>query len=380
MSRTTLDQVSPESLAKQLENDLYQRSLRPGQRYLSTREVQRRYEVSLAVATQAMQLLVEQELLVRRDRSGTFVGPRLGSEAEPRVKLVYVLMPEERAIHSLVPLDLLIESLRTGDKGVSVQVGFLPAGDEALPYLREMLAPAQSARQLTGVVPISCSRDVYRHLSQLGVPVVVLGSLDPDQEHLGSVDVDYFQAGRLLAEYLLQRGHKRLAVLGPSEGRPGDHEFHDGIVEAMTAAQCPPNALMTRVCPHDFELLRAHAEAVLRGKDRPTGIICRDERMMETTVSVMEALGLAVPADAEVVFEAFATRRLSRSPYPHVRTKLPFEQIAAQISEALHRLREGAPLESQRVSVPVELHVPGAGRTLSPPRHLPDLSGNAPSP
>ena len=36
---------------------------------------------ALSVAAQAMQLLVDEEKLVRRDRSGTFVGPARGARS-----------------------------------------------------------------------------------------------------------------------------------------------------------------------------------------------------------------------------------------------------------------------------------------------------------
>ena len=75
MSTISIDVLTPEQLAKQLEQDIVRRALMPQQKYLSTRQVGQQFGVSLSLAAQAMQLLADQEKLVRRDRSGTYIGP-----------------------------------------------------------------------------------------------------------------------------------------------------------------------------------------------------------------------------------------------------------------------------------------------------------------
>lgn len=350
--------LQQEQLARQIERDIHRRGLQPGQRYLSTRQVKQLYGVSLAVATQAMQSLVDRKVLVRRDRSGTFVGSQVRPSSSSRVKMVCVLVPVERMDFAAMPFDLLMESLRRLPLGAGVQFSFLPQNDE-VGYLRELLEPMQAASQLAGVIPVSCSREAYRYLDELGTPMVVLGTPDPDQQHLPSVDGDHFESGRLLTEHLLAHGHQQLALLTPSGGRAGDHAFLDGIVEAMTAANRPPNALVSRICSHDPELFRAQARAVLARESRPTGVICRSQRMLGAFFAALADLGLSAPKDVEVVYERSGSpsRRAEHPPYTHVRSKVPYEQIADQIAALLHRLCTGEPVESHRVVVPVELEV-----------------------
>lgn len=356
-----MDLSSPEHLAQRLEQDIIRRGLAPDQKYLSTRQVGEQFGVSLSMAAQAMQLLADQEKLVRRDRSGTYVGPAAQFDKTSRVKVVYVLMPEERANYSAVPLDLLIDSLShpSHDPAVapeqySVQFSILPKEEQVL-YVKELLAPTKSNWELCGVVAISCSREIYRFLHQQGVPVVVLGSLDHDLQELPSIDADHFECGRLLAQYLFQNGHERIAMLGISNGRPGDHDFLDGIVEAMTAAGKPPNSLIARLCPNDIETLRVQAEATLSRRDRPTGIVCRGERMLNLILPIANRMGLRVPDDLELVYETFLTAHVDHVPYPCVQTSESFEQIARQIGAMLRRIHAGAKLERNHIRVPVEL-------------------------
>jgi hypothetical protein len=361
MSTISLGVSTPEHLAKRLEQDIIRRGLAPDQRYLSTRQVGDQFGVSLSVAAQAMQLLADQEKLVRRDRSGTYVGPAARFDRTSKVKVVYVLMPEERANYSVVPLDLLIDSLShpahspdATPEQHSVQFSFLPKEEEVL-YVKQLLAPTKSDWELCGVVAISCSREIYRYLQLQGVPLVVLGSLDHDLQELSSIDADHFQCGRLLAQYLFANGHERIAMLGISNGRPGDHDFLDGIVDAMTAAGKPPNSLIARLCPNDLDTLRVQAEATLSRSDRPTGVICRGERMLNLILPIAAELGLRVPDDLELVYETFSTAHVDHVPFPCVQTSEPFEQIARQIGAMLRQIHAGTKLEQNHIRIPVEL-------------------------
>jgi DNA-binding LacI/PurR family transcriptional regulator len=364
MSTVPVIDLSPQHLARKLEQDIFRKGLAPNQKYLSTREVRRQFGVSHSTAVQAMQLLADESKLVRRDRSGTYVGPGARSERNRKVKIVYVLLPEERANYSVVPLDLLIDSLSHPapdadqvTEHFSVQCAFLPKEEDVL-YLKDLLEPTESNWELCGVVAMSCSREIYRFLHQESVPMVVLGSLDHDLQDLTSIDADHFECGRLLAQYLFSKGHERIALLGISNGRPGDHEFLDGIVEAMTLAGKPPNSLIARLSPYDLDTLRVQAEATLSSANRPTGIVCRGERMLNLVLPIVEQLGLKVPDDVELVYETFATAHVDRVPFPCVQTSEPFEQIAQRIGHMLRQIRAGKEPEPKHVRIPVEVRDP----------------------
>lgn len=236
----------------------------------------------------------------------------------------------------------------------SVQIAFLPKENDVA-YLSRLMAPTKSNWELGGVVAISCSRDVYRFLLQEGVPTVVFGSLDHDLQDLPSVDADHFECGRLLAQYLFEKGHERIALLGISSGRPGDHAFLDGIVEAMTRLGKPPNSLIARLCPNDMDALRVEIEATLGNNNRPTGIICRGERMLNLVLPIVGQLGLNVPDNVELVYETFATSHVGRIPYPSVQTSESFERIARLIADMLRQVHSGKELGSKHVKLRVEL-------------------------
>jgi DNA-binding LacI/PurR family transcriptional regulator len=254
-------------------------------------------------------------------------------------------------------LDSLVDAVRNHVGRVSVQLSFLPV-ENALDHVRELVSVSQRSGQFAGAIPISCPREVYRYLSDSGAPTVVLGSLYRDQQHLPSVDLDHHQAGRLLAEYLLHEGHKRIVLLATGGGRPGDDAFYDGVSEALTAAALPHNALVLRTFPSDFDAFGAQIEELLASADRPTGWICRNERLVSVVSATLAAAGLSSPRDVDVVFQAKSGRPSAKTPYAHVRPKEPFKRIAEELAMMLKDVREGRPLSRERVTISVELHSP----------------------
>lgn len=76
-----------------------------------------------------------------------------------------------------------------------------------------------------------------------------MGRYYADQQHLPSVDSDYYQAGFLLADYLVRAGHRQMALFAAADGRPGDHAFYDGLSESLTRANLPHNSLSIRIYP-----------------------------------------------------------------------------------------------------------------------------------
>jgi DNA-binding LacI/PurR family transcriptional regulator len=308
-----------------------------------------------------MNQLVGHSLLVRHHGRGTFVG-RIAGEARPVQKLqaVHILLPEDQRQVASVELDVLVEAVRAHVGRVLVQVSFL-GGEDAVGVARNLVEHARDTRGLIGVIPISCPREIYRVLSEAGLPTIVFGSIYGDQRRLPSVDVDHRQAGQLMTEHLLRGGHQRLALLATGGGRPGDDAFYDGVSDALTRAALPHNALIVRTFPQDFAAFRAQIEGLFASQDRPTGIICRSERFVRVVATTAAGQGWVVPRDLDIVFQTQSSGPPTRPffvRYAHVRPRESFKQIAQELAIMLKRVAEGQLLAPERVVVPVELHVP----------------------
>ncbi len=311
--------------------------------------------VRKATANRAMQLLADRGLIVRRQRMGTLIARPTFSRQT--VRTVYVLATEDQKPLGGFPYDLLAGALRQEMGGVNVQFSFIPT-QEAAGHVRSLLGPAQDAGQLAGAVPISCPREVYRLLEEMGVPTVVFGSLYPDQRKLASIDEDCHEAGRLLADYLVRHGRRRIALLTTARPRPGEAAFFDGISDALTAACMPHNALLMRIMAPDEEGVRAQLRDLLTRDDRPAGLIVRRESVADLARAVAGDCGLRVPQELLIVLDTPSTDHAAALTYPHVKTATPFDELARQAARMLKHLTEGHPLYALRLKVPVALTEP----------------------
>lgn len=349
------------ALAERLLTDIRHRGLTVGDRYLTTEEVGQTLGVGKAAASKAMRHLAQRQILISRQRSGTFIGPGVHKHRRSQVRTIYVLLPAGNVAASHWSYNLFIQGIQKAISSINVQFTFVPEID-SVAYVGELLESSRSAGQLAGVVAISCPPDVYRYLADLGVSAVVYGSLYAHSADLpiASVDMDAREAGRLLTQYLLDHGHRRMALLMAGGGRPGDNAFFDGISAALTGAALPHNALVQRLVPNSIEALQATARDLFEDSGHPTGIITHGSEQALAVVSVASDLGLAVPDDVEIVFdhEDQTMPRIDVTPYPHVLPKLPFVDIAETIGKMLKEMSDGGAKRARRVLIPVELHGP----------------------
>ena len=342
--------------AQRLHNDISQRRLVPGSRYLTAEESARMLGTSVATANRALRVLAEQEIVVRRKNSGTFVGPAVANNVIDDVQTVCIFAPFVTR-GGAVRFDLLIESVVARLPGVAdIRVSYVPP-ERSVDFVRGLLEPLRDSGRLAGVVAVSCPRDVYRYLGENNYPMVVLGSLYADQPY-PSVDTDEHQAGRMLTDYLIAGGHKRIALFSDSEGCPGDNKFHDGVSESLTAANLPHNSLIWRTPGVDPGVLKAQVDELMAAQERPTGILVRLTRWADEIAELVKSRGLRVPDDVEIVFKGFALGEPGKSAFPHARPAISYRDMADLVGQLLAQVRERKPIPNRTIVIPYELKQP----------------------
>jgi DNA-binding transcriptional regulator YhcF (GntR family) len=345
-----------EQLAKNLERDIRSRGLVPGSRYQTGEEIARSVGTSVATANRALKLLAERDIVVRNHRSGTFVGPALANNKRAcEVRMVSIFCPASERLLRTVKLDPLIEALLSNMPDVAdVRVGYVPPEGD-VDFVRDLLEPYRNEGRVAGVVAISCSYPVYRYLDESRCPLVAMGTLHPGQS-FPSLDTDERQGGYLLTRYLLECGHRRLAMLSNSESCPGDHKFHDGVSEAVTEAELPHNALVLRTPRPESEVVRGQVQELLALSDPPTGFIVKMPHWVPDVRSAIQEQGKRVPEDVEIVFKALVGSDPDETGCAHVRPRLSNREVGQQVGRMLAQSRQHLPLEQDSVVVPYEFY------------------------
>ena len=136
-----------------------------------------------------------------------------------------------------------------------------------------------------------------------GVPVVLVDRRAPGPDQC-SVAVDDVQGGRLAAEHLLERGHRRIAFVGGSSGLPQVQERHRGVEEAVLETAGSDDALVV-FSPAKLVVAtgREAAEAIIgmpAGR-RPTAAICANDLLALGMLQEMTRHGVRVPDEFAIV-------------------------------------------------------------------------------
>ena len=354
MASDVIGLSSVEQLATRLKKDIVRRRLRPNDRYLTAVEAGKLLGVSRATADRALKQLADTRVLIRRQNLGTFVGASPAAESAVAIRTVHILIPAELEFDPSVCSSRMVEGIRGEIHDANVQFSFIPRG-AGVRYVEKLIASSSSASDIVGIIAVSCPREIYRYLAETNVPTVVFGSLYSGERAMPSVDMDNFEAGRLLARYLVDRGHRRIAYLFATDGRPGANAFFDGISEVLTEANLPHNALVVRLMPPDFSAYTATTRDLLKLSERPTAFIAMGQYLADQIASTSAELGLRIRADLDIVFADNATAETEASPYTHVQGKRRFEEIVAIIGQMLNRLSRRLPLDEENVVIPVEL-------------------------
>ncbi|HEX6961915.1 MAG TPA: GntR family transcriptional regulator [Lacipirellula sp.] len=276
MSTGGFPSTTIERLAAQLEGDIRQKGLRPGDRYLTAAEASSVFAVAPMTMHRAMQNLAERQILVRQRSRGTFVGPKFHPAGHMRhdLDVLHLVMAMDYHRTQTFSSDVLVDEFSKSLSGVTVQVHHIIDGATKR-YIDQVIERIGGSTR-EGFVLIRCSRDVQLRVSESGLPAVVFGQSYPGV-NLPCVEHDQVAVGRMIAEYALQQGAKRFAILTHALWRFGDHAMIDSATAVLSAAGVPLDSLKIRSLPAEREVVEESLQEILADNDPPDGFLCRND-------------------------------------------------------------------------------------------------------
>jgi LacI family transcriptional regulator len=162
--------------------------------------------------------------------------------------------------------------------------------------------------QVDGLIVIGLPFDesVAARLVACGLPVVqIMTRAQPFSHRFTRILVDDGAAGRIAAEYLLARGHRRLGFVGASIPPDFAADFGssnlDGFRQTLALAGVPLPDAYVSLAPFGLEQARGQAHQLLDLPDPPTAIYTGSDTQAIGVLSAARQRGLAVPADLAVV-------------------------------------------------------------------------------
>jgi len=188
-------------------------------------------------------------------------------------------------------------------------------------------------------------------LATRNVPVLATWNYREDSK-ISCVGADNFQAGREVTQYLLDHGHRDIALVFPPI--KGNDRAEDRLHGALHALQTKlPEMQEGRLLEALYDIGGAKkAVAALLSKDRPTAMVCGNDVIAQGAVYACQLLGLRIPEDISII--GIGDFRGSAHMEPGLTTcRLPARRIGEQAADLL--CRGGIPPASAK---PLRIQVP----------------------
>lgn len=211
-----------------------------------------------------------------------------------------------------------------------------------------------------------CEREDAALIERVRHEFSALVTLDRDIAGTESgLHVDHFKGAEQATKYLLNLGHRRIALLSSSaELRPG-RERIAGFKAAYREFDLAYDKQLIRSEQSSMEFVFSEALAMLSSSKPPTAFICLGTRIMAGVLGALRQTGRDVPGGASVI--SIGDSDLSRLFSPPITTvNWDFDAVGDALTELILKdIRQSPSAPSERITVVPQLNQRNSCRTLS---------------
>lgn len=224
------------------------------------------------------------------------------------------------------------------------------------PALGAELLDELAARQVDGIIamPGGLRAEAVRALAATGVPIVpCFWDEEMGFEIEPAVGVDFAAGGRLVADHLLDLGHRRIAIIAiGAEDEPVIRARESAFRDRLEERGYPMDRALWHWTPEaSLETGREAAHALLALPKPPTAIYATNDLMAIGVMAAARECGVCVPRDLSVVgFDDISLARYVTPPLTTVRIEKA--ALMAVATDLLLRLIAEEEVPSPTPSVP----------------------------
>jgi len=319
----------------------------PHSSFLSEVEMANKFGVNVATARKAVERLVQEGLLYKVHRKGTFVAPK------PRNRLILIITtnPNFSVVGKLTPVADQYPDMQWQELTVDSLRSYIDNVEYVFPRLEGVLLIRDFPRCI----------DIVRVLKKKGIPTFFYGS-DIHLPMLGGCSVLLYSESRITRmamDHLKAQGCKRIACVGstrwPASKARMDH-YHEWIKHNKFPDD--PELLLDEPFSTDF---RECYSAVLERLGSKTfgadGIYCTSNELACIVIQAACTLGIKIPSELAVVGveddESIALRI-----FPQITAvRIPFSEDIQESFKQLSALKGIPPKEDAQIwSTPFLIH------------------------
>jgi len=270
-----------------------------GQFVPSVRELSWRHSVAGETARRALKSLEVEGLLSAEPRHGYRVIAQ-PEQPDRTLPISYLLSGVEGAstqwsdLHQMLLVEFQRLAAEEGRSLVSVSYGRRPT--------TEVVEQIRAAR-VCGVVVDSITSELQEIVGRAGLPTVLVDFCG-EELPCDAVGQDGYWGGVAAVSYLLERGHRKIAWIGPQLVEADDHvgQRLGGSVGALARAGLRLQSNMIIEAPYrDAAAFAKAARALLSRKDPPTAVVALWRHAAVAVGRAARELGLVIGKDLDLV-------------------------------------------------------------------------------
>ncbi len=291
-------------LARLLREELAASGGKPGYRLPTEEALSRRYGMSRQTVRHALQLLVEDGIIEKRQGSGSYLSGSQSATPPPVAILVtfvddYIFptvlhnAQQELTLHGYPTVVHATENRVSREREI----------------LQRLLKEPLSGILVEGSkTALPCANaDLYLALQEKGVPVLFFQGRYQELEGFPYVCDDNFGGGLQLARHLISKGHRKVGGIFKSDDMQGPQRYH-GLLSGLLQAKLTVED--AHFCWYDTEdrlaLVNRQDAGFLRRflQERladVTAIVCYNDEIAHFLIRELLSLGRQVPQDVAVV-------------------------------------------------------------------------------
>ena len=201
--------------------------------------------------------------------------------------------------------------------------------------------------------------DLYRKLSEMGIPVIFLHNCYQGLD-FPKVVMDDAACVRKMVEMLIQAGHRQIAGIFKSDDIQG-HWRYKGYIDALRqggVAICEDNIRWYSTEDFDAGQVLSNDDAALKFMSNCTALVCYNDQIATLAYNVLIRNGMRVPEDISLT--GFDDSTLSRTGSVEFTSAMhPKNVIGVEVASRIVRMIKygGSPLSKFSLTIPAQIAV-----------------------
>lgn len=352
------------AIADQYRADIESGKLGPGDRLPSDAALSELCGVSRVTAHRALAELHRLGLVTREGRKGTIV-----AEREDKTTGRIALVLDQVVLKRDFPRADLLGGIHEGlgrDYGLLWCDSMLSV-DREIEFLRRM--PNESDGLLCWPTGHPKTKMVLKELANRKVPLVCLDRV-PDDINLNAVISDSVEATERALNFLIERGHKRIALFTFDKPHVSTVVERTATYDRVMAEHGIPTQGLVRRFPAVLEFdesqwfhqaIQDALFAMVKGNSPITAVLCVQDMFCAAVLDSVDQMGLSLPDDLEVATFNDWPSLMLRHPWLAHRIKTRAADIGKAAAQRLRAQIDGSAGEPVIQRIPAEFVIADAG-------------------